>query len=675
MRRFAASVAVALTLAATLVQASTNHRLAVANAIAEVDDELLLIFGSGFKGSTRVWLLGHGELEVLSVSPHVVEARLLPVEPATYRLVVSNRKSKFWWQTPRAGTDTLDVTIGTVGPMGPKGEDGEDGEDGVDGMDGMDGAPGAPGLPGDPGAPGPAGPRGASWTSGDGAPTIAIGLAGDFYLDTATGNVYLKGPKAWSVVSNITGPVGPIGPPGETSTSEDPIGALANRLGLARADVNVPLEALRPANCTAGDTVLLQLNGTSAGRVIGFWAREALNQLSEYHVLFAAGPGLAPSSFVGGSARLQVSIGGATMAPQGTTVGFAQLGSVSGESWYVALVKPTLALGEHDHGFRTYLDSKAGDIFRSALGDLGVVPDVRLTAEPTRASEVQWNESSLEFIRRLAEEEGAFFYTRDDGRIVIADRNSEFAAGGSLPYLGPFAEPGRVQPAVSSFADGAGFATTGVTVRGWDYVNKEAVEGESGTPIGTTALFYEPNSDSAERAQRAAHILQERSSFQSHRRFGTSNGIGIRAGRQVNVNGVGDTFSGNYYVDSVQHVLHPDEDTGCFAYANRFSAVPMTIPYRPARTTARPRVAGVHSAVVTNVDDAEHLGRIKVKFPWTNDDESDWARILYPTGRSSFFVLPEVDDEVLVAFINGDPRAPIVLGGLFNGVDTPPMSP
>jgi uncharacterized protein involved in type VI secretion and phage assembly len=82
-------------------------------------------------------------------------------------------------------------------------------------------------------------------------------------------------------------------------------------------------------------------------------------------------------------------------------------------------------------------------------------------------------------------------------------------------------------------------------------------------------------------------------------------------------------------------------------------------------------------AVVTNNQDPEGLGRVKVKFPWLSDmDESPWARIAAPMAgnQRGIYFLPEVDDEVLVAFEHGDVRVPYVLGALWNGQDQPPVT-
>ena len=85
-------------------------------------------------------------------------------------------------------------------------------------------------------------------------------------------------------------------------------------------------------------------------------------------------------------------------------------------------------------------------------------------------------------------------------------------------------------------------------------------------------------------------------------------------------------------------------------------------------------VYGVVVGIVTQNDDKDKLGRVKVKFPWLADAvESDWARVTQlgagPNAGAVF--IPEVNDEVLVAFEHGDPRHPYVIGGLYNGKDKP----
>jgi uncharacterized protein involved in type VI secretion and phage assembly len=89
---------------------------------------------------------------------------------------------------------------------------------------------------------------------------------------------------------------------------------------------------------------------------------------------------------------------------------------------------------------------------------------------------------------------------------------------------------------------------------------------------------------------------------------------------------------------------------------------------------------GVFPALVTDIKDPDNQGRVKVSLPWARDTAGGsyeaWARLATMMGgsnRGTWFV-PDVNDEVLVGFEGGDPRRPYVLGGLWNGTDSPPQS-
>jgi uncharacterized protein involved in type VI secretion and phage assembly len=89
---------------------------------------------------------------------------------------------------------------------------------------------------------------------------------------------------------------------------------------------------------------------------------------------------------------------------------------------------------------------------------------------------------------------------------------------------------------------------------------------------------------------------------------------------------------------------------------------------------------GVYPGVVSDIKDPDNEGRVKIHLPWMPDADGSqyeaWARVATLMGgnnRGSFFI-PDVNDEVLVAFQGGDPRMPFVIGGLWNGQDSPPES-
>ena len=102
------------------------------------------------------------------------------------------------------------------------------------------------------------------------------------------------------------------------------------------------------------------------------------------------------------------------------------------------------------------------------------------------------------------------------------------------------------------------------------------------------------------------------------------------------------------------------------------------IPGLTSSGPERQRLYGVYPALVTDVQDPDNQGRVQIKLPFVPDADGGtalaWARLatlMAGNGRGSWFI-PDVNDEVLVAFTAGDPRRPVVIGALWNGVDAPP---
>jgi uncharacterized protein involved in type VI secretion and phage assembly len=97
--------------------------------------------------------------------------------------------------------------------------------------------------------------------------------------------------------------------------------------------------------------------------------------------------------------------------------------------------------------------------------------------------------------------------------------------------------------------------------------------------------------------------------------------------------------------------------------------------FSESRPRSQGRVTGVVTGIVTSNTDPDYLGRVKLRLPWRSDDfETDWARVVAPMAgkERGIWFLPEVDDEVLVAFDGDDIRYPYVLGVLWSKTDPPP---
>jgi hypothetical protein len=142
----------------------------------------------------------------------------------------------------------------------------------------------------------------------------------------------------------------------------------------------------------------------------------------------------------------------------------------------------------------------------------------------------------------------------------------------------------------------------------------------------------------------------------------------LRAGAKVTVSGVPDPFSGDWIVTTARHVFGGGYYHTFFEVSGRHTRSLLGLASggdRPAPAL----VEGVACGIVSNVNDPQGKGRVKVTLPWLSPRfESDWGSVVqFGAGkRSGAMFLPEVGDEVLVAFEFGDPRRPYVLGGIVN---------
>jgi uncharacterized protein involved in type VI secretion and phage assembly len=147
------------------------------------------------------------------------------------------------------------------------------------------------------------------------------------------------------------------------------------------------------------------------------------------------------------------------------------------------------------------------------------------------------------------------------------------------------------------------------------------------------------------------------------------------SGTRVNVAKVGQRLTGKYNVTATVHTYTPAEGyTTQFICSGKDPNSLLGLIDGERREESN--IGGnIVIGIVTDNKDPESQGRMKVKFPWFEDNlESTWCRLVSPMAGKDrgFLFLPEVDDEVLVAFEHGDITRPFVLGALWNGKDSPP---
>ncbi len=231
-----------------------------------------------------------------------------------------------------------------------------------------------------------------------------------------------------------------------------------------------------------------------------------------------------------------------------------------------------------------------------------------------------------------------------------------------------------------------------VQVRGWDATTKRAVIGRAAAKTVSAEIGAKPDKLAAEfgaqplvatdspyvaqsEVNDAAKALAEQvtSGFAELEVVMRGN-PNVRAGTAVTLAGAGAPFEGKYTVSASRHVFDPE--TGYLTWVTVSGAQDRTLlGLTGSHLGAAAGGSGVVIGQVSDNRDPDKLGRVRLTFPWLHDEfVSDWARTVQAgagKGRGALIV-PEVGDEVLVAFEQGSFQRPYVLGGLHNGVDTPP---
>jgi uncharacterized protein involved in type VI secretion and phage assembly len=310
----------------------------------------------------------------------------------------------------------------------------------------------------------------------------------------------------------------------------------------------------------------------------------------------------------------------------------------------------------------------------------------------------QANQSDWDFLKARAREIG-FEMGMEDGKFYF--RQPVQASG--APQTGDYQN--HTDPLQLVFGDDllefrprvtSAEQVSTVKVRGWDPVQKQAVIGSA--PAGTVAAgikdkpsalastFGGPTFTAVNRplpqqpmVDGAAASIAEIISGS----FAEADGVAmgnpdLKAGSTVSVGVVGDHFEGQYTLSGARHVFGENGYRTHFVISGRqdrslLGLASMGASNGHASAGGQP-INGVVIAIVTDNNDPNNMARVKLKFPWLDDGyESDWARLaqLGAGPNSGALWIPEVNDEVLVAFEHGDVRRPFVVGNLYNGLDTP----
>jgi phage protein D len=341
-----------------------------------------------------------------------------------------------------------------------------------------------------------------------------------------------------------------------------------------------------------------------------------------------------------------------------------------------------LARGEHIRDFQNTTDS---DIAKKIASETGLKPVGIESTTVVYPYVFQDNETNLAFLKKRAALIGFMAYVRE-GTLYFhklkQSKEVQSLAWGQDGLTEFYSNTSSVQQ------------PTEFEVRGWDPKRKEAVSAKTDTGKGHPEAKAADRVDAAQKGAKdigkAKRLLSTtvRSDKQAMEMVkgeagrwagmhmqaeGVSAGNpALSAGTSVTFSNLGEKFTGKFILTKATHVWDSKK-----RYTTHFDVAAHSETAMAGllnSSQSEPRV-GFAIGIVTNNDDPEGWGRVKVKYPALSEEkESDWARVVSVGAgiERGIEFIPEINDEVLVGFEQGDIHCPYVLGGLWNGKDAPP---
>ncbi len=338
--------------------------------------------------------------------------------------------------------------------------------------------------------------------------------------------------------------------------------------------------------------------------------------------------------------------------------------------------------GRFNRSFQNMTDT---DILKKIIGEVGLSAGTMDSSGAPHDYVFQENQTNMQFFRERAARNGFELFVQD-GKLNFRKPKSDDTI--ELEWLKSL-ENFRVRVSSSE-------QVSSVEVRGWDYLKKEAIVSTkssaqvltttgSGTGKSTSSKFQgypsspklivvdQPVASTAEADAIAQALMNELGGEFVQADAKADGNPKLRPGRLVNLKGMG-TYSGKYYVTETRHLYQSRVYSTEFNVRGLRSGDLLTTITPPTRLQPGQTLL---VGTVTNNNDPKKIGRVRVKFPTlTAEHDSNWARVVAMGAGATrgFDCLPEVGDEVLVAFEHGDIHRPYVIGNVWNGKDAPPAA-
>ncbi|SER47158.1 Uncharacterized conserved protein, implicated in type VI secretion and phage assembly [Nitrosomonas sp. Nm51] len=349
------------------------------------------------------------------------------------------------------------------------------------------------------------------------------------------------------------------------------------------------------------------------------------------------------------------------------------------EQHYNASIRPLIQIRAYDllhrlhkrQPVRTHVKVDFYQLAEELTSDLGITV-FKKESTPVTPRLVQYRQSDLELLSELGRSYGLYFFlNKHDLRITRLDgyeTDAHLTLGKNLFE--------------ARFSVNAGATTQSVSASGWNL--QRAVAHAKNVQTANTRMpahefidtakfgadgqcnIVDYNCQNDQLAETAAQSELDRRVAQQVTLWGIAEGDpNLIPGGAVQVSGTGSSLEGRYVLTEIYHSISPDK--GFISEIN--TAVPTFMPAQKKTST------NATVGIVSQVNDPDNLGRVKVSLPTYNDIETDWLEVLIPgagAGKGQL-ILPDVGDNVLLLFVNGEPAQPIVLGGLY-GENPPPGS-
>ncbi|MBZ5653768.1 MAG: type VI secretion system tip protein VgrG [Acidobacteriia bacterium] len=440
--------------------------------------------------------------------------------------------------------------------------------------------------------------------------------------------------------------------------------------------------------------------GEDALLLRSFHGQEAISKLFAFELdLVSEEPSIKYADIVGQAVTVRITLAdGSLRYWNGFVNRFVQAGRDSNVAVYQATIVPWLWFLDQTTDCRIFQNKTAPDIIKQIFQEYGF-HDFSLSLYGdfvTRDYCVQYRESDFNFVSRLMEEEGIFyFFQHDDGKHTLILGNDP-----AVPKPCPNQATARYEGTSGGWQDDdvilqwlqeQEFRPGVFTATDYNFETPSANLLSSVNGKGKWEIYDFPG-EYTKRADGDKLVkvrLQEQQMPECVAR-GTSDCRAFEVGYKFKLTDhYRDDLNQEYVLTKLQlsarHNLgyaSGSEDTSP-VYENNFECVPAATPIRPARRTPVPVVQGVQTAVVVGPSGEEiftdKYGRVKVQFHWDregkkNENSSCWVRVSYPWAGKAWggIHIPRIGQEVVVDFIEGDPDRPIITGRVYNAGQMPP---